>query len=51
MTVYQCPGCGKGIVVEDPEPPGVLHHCDDCGERMESDNSSETVRESDGGER
>lgn len=33
-TVYQCPRCGKGLVVEAPEPPGIIHKCDDCVERM-----------------
>lgn len=34
MTVYKCPRCGKGLVTEDPEPPGIIHKCDDCVERM-----------------
>lgn len=30
---YECPGCGKSLVV-DEEPPGILHKCDDCVLRM-----------------
>jgi len=33
MTVYECPRCGKNLVTEE-EPPGIIHKCDDCVERM-----------------
>ena len=33
MRVYECPRCGKGLVTEE-EPPGIIHKCDDCVERM-----------------
>jgi len=33
VTVYECPRCGKGLVTKD-EPPGIIHKCDDCVERM-----------------
>lgn len=37
MTGYQCPDCGKWVVTEDPEPPGIIHICDDCSQKMERD--------------
>lgn len=39
MTVYQCSVCNKGLVTEDPEPPGIIHKCDDCGVLMEADDA------------
>lgn len=32
-AVYECPRCEKALVVEE-EPPGMIHKCDDCVERM-----------------
>lgn len=33
MTVFECESCGKYLVTEE-EPPGIIHTCDDCSERM-----------------
>lgn len=33
VTVYECPVCEKTLVTKE-EPPGIIHKCDDCVERM-----------------
>lgn len=40
MTSYQCPSCKKYLVAEE-EPPGIIHTCDDCGERMTPDEQAD----------